>query len=274
MELNTSNPATKAADLVAQPGQRNITDPDTPAIDESLQPPSRVSSDTSVEEALAAQMQRDVEEALADETQHDVEAERSRSDAESPEHGDDNAPVQSESELSDEDPLGDGLLNGMRGPLDAITSSGTFANAHKRGDIYPGLVVKDVGPVHLPLREDQAKQIIARARQAPYGKGSQIIVDTSVRNTWELDPSQFQLTDQHWPTLVAALCQTIGTEAGLGDGHVHADLYKMLIYEKGAMFKAHTEYDRLSSHYVFHDRSNNMLTSYLARKRYRACSGL
>lgn len=245
MELNTSDPATNAADLVAHPGHLNSTDPDFPVMDESLQPASQVSSGTSVEEALANQIQ------------HELAAERSRSDTECTEHGDDNASVQSE--LSDHDFV-DGLFNGMLGPLDAITSSGTFANSHRLGEMHPGLVVKNVGPVYLPLREDQAKQIIATARQAPYGNGSETIVDTSVRNTWELDPSQFCLTDQLWPTFVAALCQEIAVEAGLGDVQVHADLYKMLIYEKGAMFKAHTEYDRPSSPFALRDGSNNILT--------------
>jgi hypothetical protein len=129
----------------------------------------------------------------------------------------------------------------MLDALDSIQALGTFANAHSLDAIHPGLVVQDVGPIRLPLQEAQAKQMIAKARQAPYGKGSETIVDTSVRNTWELDPGQFQLTDLHWPTLVAGLCQEVANEAGLGDVQVHADLYKMLIYEKGAMFKAHTE---------------------------------
>ena len=135
----------------------------------------------------------------------------------------------------------DGLHNDMLGALESIRASGTFANAHKLGQIVPGLVVEDVGLIHLPLQEAQAKQIIAKARQAPYGKGSETIVDTSVRNTWELDPSQFRLTNAHWPLLISEICQTISVEAGLGDVPVQADMYKMLIYERGAMFKAHTE---------------------------------
>jgi hypothetical protein len=151
---------------------------------------------------------------------------------------DDNVSVQSE--LSQEG-FHDGLYNDMLNALESIHSSGTFANAHKLGEIFPGLVVEDVGSIDLPLQEAQAKQMIAKARQAPYGKGSETIVDTSVRNTWELDPGQFRLTDPHWPTLVSELCQVIAKEAGLGDAEVHADLYKLLVYEKGAMFKAHTE---------------------------------
>ncbi|OIW24743.1 hypothetical protein CONLIGDRAFT_685690 [Coniochaeta ligniaria NRRL 30616] len=160
----------------------------------------------------------------------------------SKEDRDDNASVQSE--LSQES-THDGLHNDMLQALDSITSSGTFAAAHKLGEIFPGLVVEDVGPVDLPLQEGQAQQMIAKARQAPFGKGSETIVDTSVRNTWELDPAQFQLTNHHWPTFVSELCQAISTEAGLGAARVRADLYKMLIYEKGAMFKAHQDTEKI-----------------------------
>ncbi|KAG8353428.1 hypothetical protein FVEN_g8723 [Fusarium venenatum] len=49
--------------------------------------------------------------------------------------------------------------------------------------------VNEVGNVALPLVESQARQIITKARQAPFGKGTDIFVDTSVRDRWELDPS-------------------------------------------------------------------------------------
>jgi hypothetical protein len=226
INLDTRNPGSNAASRGAQPQPFRTTDPVSPVNDETSQPVGHVSSDMAVNQVPT------------DQAQHAVTAENSHSTTESTEEGDDNASVQTE--LSQED-FHDGLHNDMLGALNSITSSGTFANAHKLGEIFPGLVVEDVGPVNLPLQEAQAKQMIAKARQAPYGKGSETIVDTSVRNTWELDPGQFQLTNQYWPMLIAQLCQAISREAGLDDAHVHAELYKMLIYEKGAMFKAHTE---------------------------------
>ena len=45
----------------------------------------------------------------------------------------------------------------------------------------PGLEVEGVGTLRLPLAETQARALIKRCRQAPYGKGTQTLVDTDVR---------------------------------------------------------------------------------------------
>jgi hypothetical protein len=66
--------------------------------------------------------------------------------------------------------------------LDCIKAAGSFA-AFARLDeksIKP-IFVRDVGPVGFPLTESTARQLIEKARQAPYGKGGETFVDTSVR---------------------------------------------------------------------------------------------
>jgi hypothetical protein len=134
------------------------------------------------------------------------------------------------------------LQGDMLEALDSIESPGTFAalNRLNRGSIPP-IYVRDVGNISMPLSEAQAQAIIAQSRQAPYGKGNQTLVDTSVRNTWELDPDQFELQGDSWVPLIRFMCDSICSGAGLGHVKVRAELYKMLLYEKGAMFKAHTE---------------------------------
>ncbi|QPC64658.1 hypothetical protein HYE67_006889 [Fusarium culmorum] len=70
-------------------------------------------------------------------------------------------------------------------------------------DIKPpgNISVNEVGKVALPLGESQA-------RQAPFGKGADTFVDTSVRNTWELDPSQFTIGSVEWPAYLQIICRT------------------------------------------------------------------
>ena len=93
----------------------------------------------------------------------------------------------------------------------------------------------------MPLDESRARQLIEKARQAPFGKGSATIVDTAVRNTWELDAEQFAFRNPSWPGFVRALCAHVAEDLGIKSA-ITAKVYKMLVYEKGAMFKAHTEY--------------------------------
>ena len=56
--------------------------------------------------------------------------------------------------------------------------------------LAPRLEVEGVGQVALPLLPVQAEQLIATAQRAPYGRGAETIVDTSVRRTWQISPDK------------------------------------------------------------------------------------
>lgn len=137
-------------------------------------------------------------------------------------------------------PLGGSIKNDLEAAFSLINAEGSFAfqGALKRMD--PDLFVHGVGPVALPLSEPQARQLIAKSHLAAYGKGSETIVDTAVRNTWEINPEQFQIRFPRWEGFLKGLLGCIGKGLGIS-APISAELYKMLLYEKGAMFKAHTE---------------------------------
>jgi len=129
--------------------------------------------------------------------------------------------------------------------LYSIDCSGSFAASCKLKDAYLApIFVNDIGPVGFPLNESTALQLVEKARQAPFGMGSETIVDTSIRNTWELDNTQFQLAGEQWTTTIDIASKWAAKMLGVHvpSTAVTAELYKMLIYEKGALFKAHTEY--------------------------------
>lgn len=129
----------------------------------------------------------------------------------------------------------------MLSALQSIQASGSFAAFHSLD--YPppvDLWVRDIGHVTMPLTKTAATQVIAQCRQAPYGKGSETLVDTSVRNTWELDPSRFELRGPSWRPFLNAIEARVAEDLGIRQPII-AELYKMLIYEEGAMFKPHTE---------------------------------
>ena len=73
--------------------------------------------------------------------------------------------------------------------------------------------------------------------------GSETIVDASVRRTWQLAPDDFELRNPKWPPLIQKVTEQVARELGFTDGAtVSAQLYKLLLYEEGAMFKRHKEY--------------------------------
>ncbi|KAH0022252.1 hypothetical protein KCU78_g5824, partial [Aureobasidium melanogenum] len=134
--------------------------------------------------------------------------------------------------------------------LDTIASSGDFATMKSYSKLSVNPHVRLLGAdsqeeveIGIPLGLQDAQKLIKVARQAPFGKGEQTIVDTSFRNTWELNPSQFSLSDKWQPyvdTLMRSACDGLGVKTN----DVRAELYKMLLYEKGAMFKPHADSEK------------------------------
>jgi hypothetical protein len=61
--------------------------------------------------------------------------------------------------------------------------------------VHPGLDVNGFGQIGLPLHPLQIQELIKICEQAPFGMMDKTIVDTSIRNTWQLSPSQFQITN-------------------------------------------------------------------------------
>lgn len=92
----------------------------------------------------------------------------------------------------------------------------------------------------------EVQRIIDESRQAPFGNGAETFVDTSVRNTWEIDASRIKLQHVAWfshqQDILLEVCE--GLEIPGVSEHVEAQLYKLLAYEQGAMFKPHRDTEK------------------------------
>ena len=64
-----------------------------------------------------------------------------------------------------------------------------------RIDADVGLEVEGFGPVKLPLRPATSRKLAAVATLAPYGKRTETVLDTSVRDTWEIAADAVRLSD-------------------------------------------------------------------------------
>lgn len=72
--------------------------------------------------------------------------------------------------------------------------------------------------------------------------GSETIIDENVRKTWELNPDQFEISNPAWQSVVVKLAAQATQELGCAPGMpTRVNLYKLLLYEEGAMFKPHKE---------------------------------
>lgn len=110
-------------------------------------------------------------------------------------------------------------------------------------DVDPGIEVEGMGAIRFPLKRATAQELISRCRVAPYGKGTQTLVNEKVRSTFELDPKKFRLSDA-WNTAIAHVLQSVAKELGLPAEQLEARLYKLLVYEKGGFFLAHRDSEK------------------------------
>lgn len=108
----------------------------------------------------------------------------------------------------------------------------------------PELSVDGVGRLSLPIPPAQIEQLIEQASPAPYGLGSQTLVDAEVRRTWQLSPDRFTIGGAAWEATLGRV--TASAKAGLGvRGTVISQLYKLLIYEEGDFFAEHRDTEKL-----------------------------
>ena len=81
----------------------------------------------------------------------------------------------------------DHLKENILSCLKDIKGSGKFISANSTEFLFPGLEVQGVGEISYPVNNEQAKELIQVAHKAPFGKGSETILDNSVRSGWEID---------------------------------------------------------------------------------------
>src|SRR5665213_1934472 len=94
------------------------------------------------------------------------------------------------------------------------TSSVTFCVVGSLPVVEPGLEIEGLGTIAVPLKRGVVKHLIALCHAAPYGKGTQTVVNKKVRNTFELDPKQFRLGDA-WNAAIADAMRPIAEKLGL-----------------------------------------------------------
>ena len=100
----------------------------------------------------------------------------------------------------------------------------------------PGLRIEGIGTIGFPLSERDAKLIEAAATQAPFGKGTETIVDTTVRDTFEINPDKFSFENPAWTVFLRTVTKKVADGLGFPSGRAppRADLYKLLLYKTGS----------------------------------------
>ncbi|MDZ5460530.1 2OG-Fe(II) oxygenase [Azohydromonas lata] len=127
--------------------------------------------------------------------------------------------------------------------LSTVRTPGDFCTAGTIELALPRLTVQGVGPVALPLLPVQAKALIAVADRAPYGRGAQTLVDTSVRRTWQIGAERVRIEGAFWTRTLQAIVEKAAEGLGVTTAAT-AQLYKLLVYDEGSFFIEHRDTEK------------------------------
>ena len=128
--------------------------------------------------------------------------------------------------------------------LESIGRPGEYFSHGRLTCPMPRLEIDGIGMLSFPVPEFQARQLIGFADQAPYGKGEQTLVDTSVRNCWEIAPEKFSLGGKGWNSTLQEMLGLAAEGLGCNSAHLRAEIYKLLIYEAGGFFLPHRDTEK------------------------------
>ena len=128
--------------------------------------------------------------------------------------------------------------------LEKIASTGTFVSTGVENFCFPEMKIKYVDEIVFPLNKIQLQEIIKVANKAPFGKGSETILDENVRNCWEIDASEIMFEGNNWSKTLEKIIHQIQPDLGIEGKKIEAHLYKLLIYEEGNFFLPHKDSEK------------------------------
>ncbi len=128
-----------------------------------------------------------------------------------------------------------------------------LATVQRSGDFFvhgamelpmPKVEVDGVGMLSFPVPQTQVVELIQHAERAPYGRGEQTILDTSVRKVWQLPPNKVRLGGKSWVASLQNIVDQVAAGLGCKAATVSAEFYKMLVYDQNAFFAMHRDTEK------------------------------
>ncbi|MCY4543572.1 MAG: 2OG-Fe(II) oxygenase [Rhodobacteraceae bacterium] len=108
----------------------------------------------------------------------------------------------------------------------------------------PRLEVDGVGMLSFPVPEVQVRELIKVAERAPFGRGLETIVDSSVRDCWQIGPDRIHLSGGAWAETFAAILVRAAIGLGCPLERIEEQFYKMLVYGPGGFFATHRDSEK------------------------------
>jgi len=135
-------------------------------------------------------------------------------------------------------------LKALEDVLAAVRRPGDFFVRGVLETPIPRVEIDGVGVISFPILDSQIQDIIKHAERAPYGRGGETILDSSVRNTWQLTPLNVRIGGKSWEHSFQHILSTVTDGLGCTGMDITAELYKLLIYEEGGFFLPHRDTEK------------------------------
>jgi len=128
-----------------------------------------------------------------------------------------------------------------------------LADVRRPGDFYvhgsmetpmPKVDVRGVGTLSFPVSQEQIGAIVGQAERAPYGRGRETLVDTSVRKVWQIAPGRVKVGGGSWQETFGNILSSVTRGLGCEGASVSAELYKLLVYDRGGFFLPHRDAEK------------------------------
>lgn len=136
------------------------------------------------------------------------------------------------------------LKNNILTCLQGLKGSGKFASIRSAGFVFPGVEVKGFGEIAFPVTKEQAEALMKISQKAPFGKGTETILDDSVRRSREINASQLTFSNPDWNKFLNQALKNIKNDLGLEEYDIEANPYKLLIYQEGDFFLPHKDSEK------------------------------
>jgi 2OG-Fe(II) oxygenase superfamily len=135
-------------------------------------------------------------------------------------------------------------LKALEDVLAAVRRPGDFFVRGSLETPMPRVEIDGVGVISFPILDSQIQDIIKHAERAPYGRGGETILDTSVRNAWQLAPVKVRIGGKSWGPSFQHILSTVADGLGCTGTDISAEFYKLLVYEEGGFFLPHRDTEK------------------------------
>ena len=109
----------------------------------------------------------------------------------------------------------------------------------------PRIEVEGADSLSFPITVEQARSLATAAEPAPYGRGEETLVDSSVRACRQVDAARVRITGGAWHDTLAQVVGQAATGLGCPPERTSAQLYKLLVYEPGGFFAPHRDTEKV-----------------------------